>query len=76
MLVHEGVRSFQKTMTKYINGDDIVVIEDAKTHIEKGVFMPYKLYVLFQKQVRDAIREDMKNSFVEDFDGVAAVDED
>ncbi len=75
MLVHEGVRSFQKTMTKYINGDDIVIIEDAKTHIEKGVFMPYKLYSLFQDQIREAIREDIKNSFVEDFDGVAVANE-
>ena len=75
MLVHEGVRSFQKTMTKYINGDDIVIIEDAKTHKEKGVFMPYKLYSLFQDQIREAIREDIKNSFVEDFDGVAVASE-
>jgi len=75
MLVHEGVRSFQKTMTKYINGDDVVIIEDAKTHLEKGVFMPYKLYVLFQDQMRETIREDIKNSFVENFDGVAAVSE-
>jgi len=76
MVIHEGVRSFQKTMTKYINGNDVVVIEDAKTHIEKGVFMPYRLYRLFQDQIREAIRKDMENSFVEDFDGVAAVSED
>lgn len=75
MLIHEGVRSFQKTMTKYINGDDVVIIEDAKTHLEKGVFMPYKLYVLFQDQIKEAIREDIKNSFVEDFDAVAVVSE-
>jgi len=75
MLVHEGVRSFQKTMTKYLNQDDIVIIEDAKTHREKGVFMPYKFYVLFQEQVREAVREDIKRSFVEDFDGVAVVNE-
>ncbi len=75
MLVHEGVRSFQKYMTKYINGNDIVIIEDAKTHIEKGVFMPYNLYALFQTQIEEAIREDIKNSFVEDFDGVAVVSE-
>ena len=67
MLVYEGVRSFQKYMTKYINGDDVVIIEDAKTHKEKGVFMPYKLYMLFEDQIKDAIREDIKNSFVEDF---------
>ena len=76
MLVHEGVRSFQKTMTKHLNGDDIIIIEDAKTHLEKGVFMPYKLYALFQDQIKEAIREDIKNSFVEDFDGVAVVSED
>ena len=73
VLIYEGVRSFQKTMTKYINGDDVVIIEDAKTHLEKGVFMPYKLYSLFQDQIKEAIREDIKNSFVEDFDGVAVV---
>ena len=75
MLIYEGVRSFQKTMTKYLNGDDIVIIEDAKTHHEKGVFMPYKLYSLFQEQIKEAIREDIKNSFVEDFDDVAVVGE-
>lgn len=75
MLIHEGVRSFQKTMTKYINGDDIVIIEDAKTHLEKGVFMPYKLYVLFQDQIKETIRKDIKNSFVENFDGVAVAGE-
>ena len=75
MLIHEGVRSFQKYMTKYMNGDDVVIIEDAKTHIEKGVFMPFKLCVLFQEQVNEAIREDIKNTFVEDFDGVAAAGE-
>ena len=76
MLIHEGVRSFQKYMTKYMNGDDVVIIEDAKTHIEKGVFMPFRLYVLFQEQVNEAIREDIKNAFVEDFDGVAVAGED
>jgi hypothetical protein len=75
MVVYEGVRSFQKYMTKYINGSDIVIIEDAKTHLEKGVFMPYKLYSLFEDQIKELIREDIKKSFVEDFDGVAAVSE-
>ena len=75
MLIHEGVRSFQRTMTKYINGDDIIIIEDAKTHLEKGVFVPYKIYTLFQDQIKEAIRKDIKNSFVEDFDGVAVVSE-
>ena len=75
MLVHEGVRSFQKYMTKYINGNDIVIIEDAKTHTEKGVFMPYNLYTLFREQIKEAIREDIKKSFVEEFDGVAVAGE-
>ncbi len=73
MLVHEGVRSFQKYMTKYINGDDVVIIEDAKTHLEKGVFMPYKLYTLFQEQIKEAIRKDIKNSFTEEFDGAGVL---
>ncbi|MBU1668673.1 hypothetical protein KKC13_09650 [bacterium] len=76
MLIREGVRSFQKHMTKYINGDRVVIIEDSKTHNEKGVFMPYNLYFLFQAQIKEAIREDIKNSFTEDFDGVGVVHED
>lgn len=75
MLIYEGVRSFQKYMTKYLNGDDVVIIEDAKTHLEKGVFMPFRLYILFQEQINEAIREDIKNAFVEDFDGVAVIGE-
>ncbi len=75
MLVREGVRSFQKTMTKYMNGNNIVIIEDAKTHIEKGVFIPYNLYDHFKIQIEEAIREDIKNSFVEDFDGAAVANE-
>ena len=76
MVVYEGVRSFQKTMTKHMNGDNVVIIEDAKTHLEKGVFIPYKLYALFQDQVKEAVREDIKNTFVEEFDGVAVAGED
>ena len=71
MLEHIGVRSFQKYMTKYINGDSVVVIEDAKTHTQKGVYMPYNIYALFQKQIDEAIKEDMKNSFTESYDGVS-----
>ena len=48
MVVYEGVRSFQKYMTKYINGSDIVIIEDAKTHLEK-VFLCLIDYIHFLK---------------------------
>ena len=75
MVVREGVRAFQKHMTTYINGEDIVVIEDAKTHINKGVYMPYKLYTLFQEQFEAAIREDVRASFTDDFDGSGLVNE-
>lgn len=73
MLVHEGPRSFQKHMTKYINGDDVVIIEDGKTHSEKGVFMPFSIYALFKQQIHDAVREDIKNSFTESFDHAGVV---
>jgi len=75
MLIHEGVRSFQQHMTKYINGNDVVIIEDAKTHREKGVFMPFGVYELFKDQINEAIREDIKNSFSESFDGSGMVNE-
>ena len=75
MLVHEGVRSFQQHMTKYINGDDVVIIEDAKTHKEKGVFLPFSIYEIFKEQVDSSVREDIKRSFVEEFDGAGAVNE-
>ena len=75
MIVCEGVRSFQQHMTKYINGDDIVIIEDAKTHRQKGVFMPYPMFTLFKDQVNEAIKEDIKRSFTESFDGIGMVNE-
>jgi len=75
MLIQESVREFQKQMTQYINGNDIVIIEDGKTHQEKGVFMPFNIYSLFKEQMRLALREDIKNSFTESFDGVGAVNE-
>jgi hypothetical protein len=75
MIDHVGVRSFQKYMTKYINGNDIVIIEDGKTHNEKGVFIPYNLYTLFKEQVNEAIKEDIRKSFVEEFDAVGVVNE-
>lgn len=75
MIVRDGVRSFQKHMTKYINGDDVVIIEDGKTHNEKGVFMPYAIYNLFQEQINEAIREDIKRSFTESFDSAGVVNE-
>lgn len=73
MIEHIGVRSFQKYMTKYINGDSVVVIEDAKTHKEKGVYMPYSIYELFTTQIDEAVKKDMINSFTESFDGVSIV---
>lgn len=60
-------------MTKYINGDSVVVIEDAKTHKEKGVYMPYSIYELFTTQIDEAVKKDMINSFTESFDGVSIV---
>ena len=73
MLVYEGVRSFQQHMTKYINGDDVVIIEDAKTHKEKGVFLPFSIYEIFKEQINNSVREDIKRSFVESFDGPGVV---
>jgi len=75
MLIHEGVREFQKQVTQYINGDDVVIIEDAKTHQEKGVFMPFNIYNLFKEQMRLALREDIKKSFTESFDATGVVNE-
>lgn len=71
MIERIGVRSFQKYMTRYINGDSVVVIEDAKTHKEKGVYMPYGIYELFTTQIDEAVKKDMINSFTESFDGVS-----
>lgn len=75
MIVYEGVRTFQQQMTKYINGNDIVIIEDGKTNTPKGTFVPYTLYLLFQEQINEAIRVDIQNSFVEEFDCVGLVNE-
>lgn len=76
MVLHEGVRSFQKHMTKYINGSDTVIIEDGKTSTQKGVYMPIGIYSLFQDQMKEAIKQDIKNSFTESFDGNGVVNGD
>jgi hypothetical protein len=75
MIIHEGVRTFQKQLSQYINGSDIVIIEDAKSQSPKGTFLPYELYKIFEEQVQEAIRMDIRNSFTEEVDGVGVVNE-
>jgi hypothetical protein len=76
MIRHESIRAFQKEASKYLNGEDIVIIEDAKTKKEKGVYMPYALFELFEKEMKAAIRRDVARSFTESFDGSGAPFED
>lgn len=75
MIVAEGIRDFQKNVTQYLNADDVVFLQDAKTHKEKGVYLPFRFYEQFREQIRQSIREEVKNSFNESFDGAGIVHE-
>lgn len=75
MIVHEGIREFQKQVTRYLNGNEVVIIEDGKTHQQKGVYIPFALYQLFQEQLHEAVRQDIAASFSESFDESVLVHE-
>jgi hypothetical protein len=75
MIITESIREFQKYSTRYFNGNDIVIIEDGKSHKQKGVFIPFDIYTLFKEELEAAVRKEIEHSFDEDFDGVGAAND-
>jgi uncharacterized protein (DUF2344 family) len=69
----ESVREFQKNASKYLKSDEVILVEDAKSHTKKGVYIPYGIYQLFEKELQEAIRKEIARSFGESFDGVGVV---
>jgi predicted GTPase len=74
-MITESIREFQKNAPRHLSGDEVVVIEDAKSHTKRGVYIPYSLYRLFEKELNESIRKEMAESFTESFDGVGRVHE-
>lgn len=64
MLV-EGIREFQKDLTKYLNVNEPVMVTDKKTHKTRGVFLPVKIYNEMLKDYKQAILEDAIRTFSE-----------
>jgi len=64
-MVVEGIREFQKDLTKYLNVDEPVMINDKKTHKTRGVFLPVKIYNEMLKNYKQSILEDAIRTFGE-----------
>ena len=64
-MVVEGIREFQKDLTKYLNVDEPVMINDKKTHKTRGVFLPVKIYNEMLKNYKQSILEDAIRTFSE-----------
>ncbi|WP_457608143.1 hypothetical protein [Nitratifractor sp.] len=71
----ESIREFQKNAPRHLSGDEVILIEDGKSHVKKGVYIPYKLFHLFEKELNEAIRREIAESFTESFDGAGKVHE-
>jgi len=64
MLV-EGIREFQKNLTKYLNVHEPVMINDKKTHKTRGVYLPIEIYNEMLKDYKHGIVEDAIRTFGE-----------
>jgi len=64
-MVVEGIREFQKDLTKYLNVKEPVMINDKKTHKTRGVFLPVEIYNEMLKDYKQSIVEDAMRTFSE-----------
>ena len=64
-MVVEGIREFQKDMTKYLNVNEPVMINDKKTKKTRGVFLPVEIYNEMLKDYKQAILDDAIRTFEE-----------
>ncbi len=64
-MVVEGIREFQKDLTKYLNVNEPVMINDKKTHKTRGVFLPVDIYNEMLKDYKKAVLEDAIKTFSE-----------
>jgi len=64
-MVVEGIREFQKDLTKYLNVKEPVLINDRKTKKTRGVFLPVEIYEEMLKDYKSAVLEDAIKTFSE-----------
>lgn len=64
-MVVEGIREFQKDLTKYLNVNEPVMINDKKTHKTRGVYLPVEIYNEMLKDYKQAILDDAIRTFSE-----------
>ena len=57
-MVVEGIREFQKDLTKYLNSNEPVMINDKKTHKTRSVLLPVEIYNEMLKNYKQSIVED------------------
>ena len=62
-MVVEGIREFQKDLTKYLNVDEPVMVKDKKTQKTRGVFLPVEIYNEMLKDYKKAIINDAIRTF-------------
>ncbi len=64
-MVVEGIREFQRDLTKYLNVKEPVMINDKKTHKTRGVFLPVEIYFEMLKDYKNSIVDDAMRTFTE-----------
>ena len=64
-MVVEGIREFQKDLTKYLNINEPVMIYDKKTHKTRSVLLPIEIYNEMLKNYKQSIVEDAIRTFGE-----------
>lgn len=64
-MVVEGIREFQRDLTKYLNVKEPVMINDKKTHKTRGVFLPVEIYLEMLKDYKNSIVDDAMRTFTE-----------
>ena len=64
-MIVESIREFQKDLTKYLNVNEPVMINDKKTHKIRGVFLPVEIYNEMLKDYKQAILDDAIRTFAE-----------
>ena len=64
-MVVEGIREFQKDLTKYLNTKEPVFVNDKKTHKTRGVFLPVDIYMEMLKDYKAQVLDDAMRTFSE-----------
>jgi len=75
-MVIEGIREFQKDLTKYLNINEPIMINDKKTGKTRGVFLPIDIYNEMAKDYKKSILDDAIRTFDENpatLDGIETI---